>query len=618
MLHRHHTTTARWWRGRNTALLALIACLWVMTWLTTTARAAATVMVMDEAIARQVYTVAENWVGRFRLPDQVTPIAVTDLTSVHVTIRRGGATVGQGSAAIEDPAHPPAVGVDVMALARQAVGDALRSAVGAFNSPAQLMEQAHELTLDIQFAGPVLPVKVTQLADLPDQIVTSRDGLALQHGTAWSWCPPGNAVASNTNLQGQLNRLLAGVNLPVDQIQRVGSPDGPSLHRFDTIHLVRPTPGEPIVSLQRGSVVLPPVVVSGSMLLTISQQLASHLIARQLDDGRFAGTYEPTSGRYSIPIAGTPDTTLCAYVLARAARVPGLTDEQRQPLQTASLKALRAALDAMNDSVEDPADRLPQLVPTATTLLAILQAPGAGELKNERALLTDDLLNMQQASGLFHLAAGSAGRLAPLSGQSVAAAALASLFDRTRDPRIAEAARRALTSIWPKVADDEKQAVFAMPFLAIAEVTLARAGAPTGNLVRFKPLADAMWARQITPWGDAKRSAAAPDEVGGFTWGGEPTWQSAQVLAGLAVLLTEPDAVPQEQRMDRLAAAGIGARFLAQLTIQTPGAYYIHRPGEAVGGVRLSLSDNRQPLFATATALLAIAELQHAAALLSR
>ncbi len=569
--------------------------------------AAAEPLALDEAIARQVYSVTENWVRRVRLPDETTPILVKDLSAVHVTIRREGATIGQATAALPDPLNPPAAGADVMALAREATGEALRQAVTTYVRPLDMAQRSAELMLDIQFAGPVTKLRLQRLAELPQHVITSRDGLALQHGAAWSWCMPGNSIAANTNLQGQVNRLLAGANLPVDQIERIGSADGPVLHRYDVIHLVRPQPGAEVVRLHRGSVLLPPVVLQGALLATLSDQYVEHLLLRQLADGRFAGTYEPTSGRYAVAIASTSDTAFAAYALARASKLAADPQRQQQ-LADAAMRGLQAALKGDTDDAGQIVAAIPHVAPTAMTLLALLEVPGGGELKDERTRLVANLRTMQQPGGLFHTVAGAGGRVAPISGQAVAAAALTALYDRTRDPQILTAAQAALKAIWPLMTPE--QAPFAMPFLVQAEMDLARLGQPTGSAAKFKPIADALWKRQIAPWSDPQQAKSVPDTVGGFAWGGEPTWQSAQVLAGLAMLLKDEQVTPADQRAAQLAAAGLGARFLAQLTIQTPGAYYIRRPGEAVGGVRLALWDNRQPLFATATALLAVTELQ--------
>ena len=55
---------------------------------------------------------------------------------------------------------------------------------------------------------------------------------------------------------------------------------------------------------------------------------------------------------------------------------------------------------------------------------------------------------------------------------------------------------------------------------------------------------------------------------------------------------------------------GLGARFIKQLMFDRAGAYYVFDAREVVGGVRAGLWDNRQPIEATAMALLAVTELQ--------
>lgn len=604
MSRENNMTAAAAWRWGN-MLIAFIAAL-ILLAATPGARGQA----LDEAVARQAFAVAENWVRRASVSDQTVTLLATEVRAVHVTLRRGGVTIGQATAAIDNVVPDSPLGlIDLMPLLQEAVGEALREAALSFARPLDLLEHTQEIALDVQFAGPLEPIRLNRLAELPEKVIVSDDGLAMRHGTEWTWVWPGNSIAANTHLHGQITRLLSGLGLPLDRLDKIGTAEGPPLYKFRVIHLVRPRNGEEVVSLRRGSVTFPPVVLDNRMVETLADQLANHLIGRQRENGSFTGTYEPTSGQYQPVTAATTDTALAAYTLARFAKL-----HEGQPLQQVADDAAKRALlyllrPADNGAIAPELNQNPEIAPTAMTLLPLLETAGAADMKAERDRLAGALAMMQRSTGLFHTSALQRAQPAPLSSQSLAAAAMVALYDRTRDPKTLAAAQAALTAIWQQM--NPEQAPFTLPWLAQAELELARLGQPTPNLARLTEVGRDLMNRQITPWDDGELSQRVPQTVGGISWVGEPNWQSAQGLAGLGILLRNEQVVPAAQRADWITHAGLGARFLAQLTLQPTGAYYVKDPAQAVGGLRLSLWDNNQPLYATATALLAVTELRH-------
>ena len=598
----------------------------------------------DEALARQAYQLAANWAHRADVPDSSPPIRMSNIAAVHVTLRRDGATLGratvtaaeiesaaEGTEAAEnsaDPqqkAAPPAdkrVGtdsdegrVDVMRMIRPAVKAALRETAGTMRRPIDLPRIAPELMLDLQLARPPQRIEISHLRELPARLTVSRDGLAMRRADRWAWLFPGTAIATNASLKGQLNRLLGKLDLPPDQLEVVGQPAGPPLYRFEVIHLVRPSVGQPVRRLQRGNVLLPTTSLDDAALKDLAAQLAGHLIRRQRSSGRFAGSYEPTADRYQPVTAAAIDAARAAFALARRARLSGLTPEQRQSASEAAHRAADMLAERWTAGAASGRGRLAELGPKAMALLAVLEVPSPDDrFAVVRERLASDLQRMQRSDGSFHAAARSGARPAPLSSQALAAAAMVQLFDRNRDPQLLDRARRALDHLWKGM--DERRFIQCLPWLSYAEATLVRLGRPSPHRQELIEFSGKLWERQVMPWSGENGEKPSPDTIGGFLLGGtileEPTAESAEALAAEALVLRAGELVGQEAQPRWLYRCGLAARFLAQLAMQPSSAYYTRNRPAAIGGVRFSFVNNRQSLESTATALLAVTELQHA------
>ncbi|QNN25310.1 hypothetical protein HED60_24510 [Planctomycetales bacterium ZRK34] len=566
----------------------------------------------DEALGRQAFQVVENWVRRARVPDQTLGIEATGVRAVQVTLRREGVTLGQGHAAVDDPrAQVKLPAVDIMPLLQSAVRDAMRELVQSINEVSQLTEVAQQVQLDIQFVAPVQPVRINRLAELPRAITLDLDGLALFDGHRWAWVFPGNRIAANTNLQGQLNHLLGDLNLPPTQLASIGQPNGPSLYRFRVTHLVQPEPGAKPDALYRGNVLWPPSPLNDAALKLVRGQLLEHLLKRHIGQGVFAGTYEPTADRYNPPTARPVDAALAAYALARVSNLKTLQPALREQ-----------ALEVCTAAVIELAAEEQDLAGTALTLMAMLESPEAASLKGPRLRLATTIGRMQQPDGHFNLfdrapAADGGGRSATLSADALAAAALTAYYDRTRDPNILRLIQRALDAIWKQIdasSDPSDELAATLPWLINAEIRLARIGKATA---RYPVLAGQLMQvvkGQVRPWAVGADDDAARDIVGGYPIGvglfDEPDWQTARVLTAQSMLLQAPDLIAEKDRPQWLVSASMAARFIAQLNMQAPSCYYVRNPTEAIGGTRTAFWDNRQPLYATAMSLLAITELE--------
>ncbi|MBI1373439.1 MAG: hypothetical protein GC159_11985 [Phycisphaera sp.] len=594
------------------------------------AASAQDVAASNRVAARQAYDLAEGWMRQLRVAEFVLPIEIEGLAAVHVTIRKGGPTLGQATAAVADPAALDDNGkpgkpkrVDLMPLLQQATREAIKAAAVTLKAPNALVEEREKLLLDVQFAVNLKQVRAKNLRDLPSLITLDADGLSMRRATEWAWSLPSNNISTNANLLSQINRLLGELHYPLDKLQEVGQQDGPELYRCDVIHIVRPALDAEPVFLHRGNELLPTQPIMDKPLDALLVQLSGHLIHRQRQDGLFAGTYQPTSDIYEPAISAAPEMAVAAFALARTARLSRLDLEQRTLAQDAARKAVKALLDAQILKADDGAaiikgPAVADLKMTALLLLSLMETPNTGDLKNDRLRLGTALSGMfNEETGWFADNNVKGAREATPIDQALGAAALARLFDQTREPAAARQAVAALDSLWKRVEKLGKEQSLdstvdhLMPWLSYAETDLERLGQNRAERIEFLiGWGERMWKNQVQPL-----EGAQPDAVGGYlTTNGlfeEPTWQSAVTLAGQSVVLRHANAMAENDRIRWIVNAGMAARFIKQLTMQPSGAFYVRNPAEAIGGVRVSLWDNRQPLYTTSMALLSLAELKH-------
>ncbi len=584
---------------------------------------------LDESIALQAFPVIENWVRRGSVPQNTLPITATDVAAVHVTVRLAGAALGQGTASLP-PADlaalterntddkTPLPSVDVMNLLRQATGIAIREATASLGQPLPKAEQP--VTVDIQLAHVPRAIHIDRLEQLPNHITLGVDGLAMSRAEKWTWMMPGTAIASNTNLRGILNRLLTTLEYPLDRLPDVGTTTGPRIYKFRVIHIARAADAVPI-SLYRGNPPMQPAPLDQAALNAFSDQLREYILHRQTGTGTFRGTYEPTADRFVPLVADEGDIALAAVALARIARVKTVDAAERTRAADAALKAvniLTAKLAPPPIGAPAPAEEplvANDLNTTALTVLALLQTPGAGEIKAERLRLTAALTGMQRPDGLMRNSIRVNTSAGALPSQAIAAAALVALYDRTRDPQTLNQALSLLAALWPQVTPDRLP--FVMPFLADAELELERLGHPSPTLAQLKPALDTLWKRQVQAVND-RGVAVSPDIVGGFLLGegliNEPTSQSAAVLAAQARAMRSPKLVADADRPRWIVRCALAARFLDQLAMQPDSCFYVHTPKSAISGIRIAMWNNHQPLAASAMSLIAVAELQQSLA----
>ncbi|MCC7146966.1 MAG: hypothetical protein IT443_11025 [Phycisphaeraceae bacterium] len=475
--------------------------------------------------------------------------------------------------------------------------------------------------------GSPAPGSATPASDEPR---TSASGASSPANQAWIW--PATALAANISPRSQLAALLKDTGTSpavIDrQIPLIARPNGPTLYRFNVLHLVRPAPNQPITLLMRGNVVLPPVSVTGPTVDDMAKQMTDHLLARLRSDGSFVGTYLPTSDQFDPAQAPLHDVALIAYVLARRAQV--LADTSPAPAQLEpTLEACRVALRYLSKTLL-PSDAPAEPAARALVILTALSLHDTDDHKIERDAMAQRLITVQTPQGWFvppapgiapgsertqGSAPGSAGGYVPSNAptQSLVIAALTQLYAQNRDPKLKEAieaARQALAAATNKTFSLSTQPWQAMADLTWHSIQPDQTTDPRPGLIREAQILQKL---QI----DSPPRLGPADVVGGFDprptpaeSAPNPDWRSANVLAFLAITLRDTPTLPADEQMHWLLDCGLAARFLGQLMFTPTSAFYARSLPDTVGGVRPALWDNRLSSAPTAMALLAVTELQ--------
>lgn len=597
---------------------------------------------LDVERATQAYVVAENWIARGDVPDSTVSIEASDVAGVRVTLRFEGVTLGQATATLDQPLQLLADrrDRDFMLLVRQAAAAAVEQArqtlvalaakPGGRNIPQRYSEVAPLVQLDMQFARPPQRIRLAGLDELPRHWTIGVQGLALRQGEAWAYSYPGTAIAANLSLPDQLQRLLRALGLDITAMPKIGKDGGPAVYRFDVMHLVRTRRDGPVVRLWRGQTVLPAGPLTERSIHVAAKLWADHLVVMQQEDGGFSGTYQPTADRFEPRRASIPDAMLACYALARFSRSPRLSEVDARRYAEVARRGVVAAVDelrvrrlAEEARQGEPQDRGPDagLPPVrcpeaAMTLLALLETPDTADLKDARDRLAGALLACSQESGRFRLLPHTRASEATPPVQALATLAVVRMYDRTRQPVYLNQARRAIDAMW--TGTDAARLASVMPWAAYAEIEMLRLGQATPGLMVVRDEMKAIWKTQVRPEDALGDAPASPDAVGGFRLDTqivpEPTWLSAGPLAALAAATSVDGFVPQADRAAWLVDSAVGLRFLYQLTMTTDAAWYVHDLTRSLGGVRTAFWDNRQPISATAMALLAAAEMEQALA----
>ncbi len=592
---------------------------------------------LDSSHARRSFLKVEAWLGQDdEARQEAKPIRVTGLIGVRLVLRSGGIVVGEGQAYREDVTDAldgPGPSIDLMPLllsaTQQAEAGVLESMTDAqlraelagralrTSEKLSVSDISSNLNVDIELAYGLRTVSVPAGAGADEvfaRFAPCYHGLGFVNAKKgnWSWIWPGEATSRNIAPASQLALGLKGVGKGRSAIKKLGRPGGIGLARFKTIHVVRPYTGAQPSLLVRSSADLPRYAVGERELVGMGDRLIEHLFNRFTSDGQVRGTYHPTSGRFDPPVASDDQAALACYAMVHHSRYLASTRPEDQSLGAYSRRAeqVAAGLGERMLAAGDKAD--PRVV--ALVLLTLLETPASDQALRDR--LGDRLLSLATAEGAEGEAGGNTG------GEALSAAALATLYERTREERLGQVVWALMDRFWSR--GDGVPNLSALPWLALADeragellADVDSSGARRVELDRRRSVLSLLIER-LCQYQVIEKPELGPDDVlGGFvlTPGPagsppNPDWRNAQPLMFLSIMLRDDQVTQGQDKLGWLLSAGYSARFVGQLMMDETGSYYVRDRIAARDGVRMAPWDNRLALAPSAMSLLALTELQ--------
>ena len=672
MWSQRHTATRRW-RAAALAVAVVLLCHGGREASAQQEEAASPgaspVVQVDESHGRRVHRIVENWVqagGREEAEAGVAPasLEVRGLLAVRVTLRNNGITLGTGDAYRGDlaaalDADAPAAPVDLIPLVAAATDAALAEALDRVRGRTMEVQLRAADDPDAPNVDEMDPARVGRALDVDLQLATMHERIVIPadapedevyarfapgyHGLlampadapdpAVVW--PATALAQNASPHRQMIRLLTRAGLAPTRFDALGRPGGVPLYRFRVIHVVRPPGDMPTLVLTRGGQLLPRRFVGEATLNTMADRMALHLFGRFIGEAQVRGTYLPTQGRYDPELAEPFEAALASYALVRYVvykRDLGSRDPFFDALTDVAANAVRTISAGLlsSDTTPDPAA-------AALCLLTITHAPAGVFDDALRDRLAAVLRQMQGDDGRFAPAGAATGggtggtgegegdtvgEAVPQTTAALILAALADLYDQTRDEATGQAVSSGLAAVWDETGGNFN--AYALPWIALAHESADRPLTDAGLvdpaerdrrkqvLLQFFTLIGRAQVVEDPPLG--------PDDVLGgivLTPGPagsppNPDWHTAQLLSFIATVSRDAETVTPRDRIGAVVTAESAARFLGQLMMDGPTCFAVPGPAQAIGGVRLTLWDNRLAVPPTAFGLLALVEFRSA------
>lgn len=577
------------------------------------------------------------------LPDR----PVTGVFGVYITLREEGRILGRGQVLREDAEETidqpgPAVQLPalVAAATRQALDDLrtrqMNRAVELGIADNELFKQAlmakrQRLQVDIQLGynleSIVLPLDGEDAAVF-GTFAPGYHGLRMAGPLAtpeYAW--PATEVSRNTSPLRLMLRLLDKQGYDADALPVVARADGPALQRFKIFHMVRPGPAQPMRELIRGNLILQQQVIDERTINGLAERVARYLDGLILDDpitGRpkMRGAYQPSKQDYAPQWSEPRQSALACFALARHARIKFDDDDAGEAMRSRVKRVLRLVEQLESKALPEPGK--PKHLTAAFLLMALCESPI--NLDPQQIALRDRLgkalldLHHPEGGG-YRVIAGSEKRLKRASA-AVITAALASWYEQTRNRKRIEPVWSVLGELMDVNAQTPRVIDLVWVSHAISKAGPIMAEAHPDTLRAFKELET--WKGALAEYLDllseqqvrAKPLLGPEDVTGGFILKTaapgsppNPTWESAMPLTVIALGMRDPKIVPTDKIFGPILTAGLGARFLGQLMITEPSAYYLRDLEPAIGGVRNTLWDNTLYPDCSSMTLLALAEL---------
>lgn len=569
-----------------------------------------------------------SWLDAFDLPSLDEPearVTIRNASGVCVILRHSGRVIGVGV---------DSSGNDLML--RRATGRALGAVLGAKGIQRldvigedgarasrdddelrrELESIGRHLTLEVEVAGPLVPMAGRRFDQIERQVEPGLHGVALRHRETTRLQFP--SVARTTNSSRSVTPLLRGLavdmELPAGNLAELLAGMDTALYRFSTVDLAEPRAGAMPGQLLRGNTVASTAPMTASDARGLVQLIGAHILQatlrQQVDGGMktigLMGNYEPATDRFDPMIAGPRDRALLACALGRLSTIEGIDAALASRAREMALETIRElAISGDANSSSSPST-------SAAFVFAALAVPGALDQRTIANAL-DDIANrldelFDDSRGFVRMSRDLTFEPVPPHAQALLTAAVCHLLANDRAATDADRAAAMVERTWSSV--EPHRGVTLLPWIGWAELDLSAA---TGNEVR-RP--DLLRANLLALRSAQIVSSAVPlDLVGGYALTAGQTADSARAdaqslrpMAFIASALGAPGLIDAGDRPDALSRHVASLGFLRQMTVREDDLWAYRNPSMALGGVRAAPWDSSQPTAAQALAVLTLAE----------
>ena len=541
----------------------------------------------------RAFEAVTSWARAWKV--EAAPAGLPAPSAAYVWIRLDGRALGRGSDVAANAAGDAAC---IARAAGAAIEDARKHAPIERDAlfEESLKTLSPRLAITLELAGPLIPFAPREPADIASAVNFGVEGVAVRMGDRLAAMFPEQMLVTSTEPSAAagalVSKLGADPTLGLKKPSELAAERGVAYYRFKTATVGHPRAGAAPLFLQRAGRVVGQADTSEAELRRWADELAASLVRRVWASTRdMSVEYEPLRGALSTDAASVAQTLLCAFSLNGYSSLSRLSrksaDEALQVSKTIYDRCFERGLEVRDDAPLDlPGLTLAQLIfqeGRGAPAVDMIRLVGAGvetqRLFDGNGVAADSVVEGER--GFLALKAATAGR------------------DESMAEKVVRVAFRRTTP---------GQLVGEMPWLGMAELEMH----PTGDVpsaLALREMRSMVWQHQL------KAEDLAPDQqdlAGGIVFTASkqplPTWQAARPLAFIATMLgderlTDDKEVPAE--LSRLLAS---LRFLRQLTADEAAGHMYAEPARALGGVRVSLWDQRMPPEATAMTLLTVCE----------
>ncbi len=603
------------------------------------------VPVVDGSHARLTHPIVERWVRAGATDDRNRPLQVKGVSAVRVDLRWAGEPAGVHTGMGEAESAGADKPVDLIALARKATDQAIemmfqrytQRMIAAGRQPTYSKTQlGQHMLVELQIGLALEPIAMKPRESefaIYEKWRYGYHGLKMVNPVgresdeaAWLW--PATAITTNLDCRRHLRQLMSQLDVDVADpntatrtIMAIGQPRGVKLYRFEVLHAVRPASSLPVELLVRGNKTIPLRAINGPTIEMLAHRMSRHLQRRQASDGKMTGTIEPS--RVGGPdAADDAELALASYALTR--RAANLA--KANPHGERTLRSRSAATKALQH-LSTAYSKEPQSLDPSTKALMLLCLTEAVEIPQyivSTDKLVPDLRKLHQKQGYFNTPGlAKEGQMLSRQTQALLFCALANYYVQTRDKSVLPVVDASRDYLWKHVWANEfaaRQSL--MPWLAIGELRLQQI---ERDPPEERAIANLKARQELIQFCQAlARIQSEPERGGpGDLAGGIPfvrpmptglpelpDWHTAHSLAAMSVIWRHGNVASQDERAKLLLSCTKAARFIGQLMFDQPSLFYVAIGSDAMGGVRMSLWDNRLPVATTAMGLLAMTEFQ--------